>query len=274
MKAEEAKKIADQALQNLTDALKSGKSERLTQYLAMLAKFHRYSFGNVLLILSQKPDATHVAGFGTWKQMGRFVKKGEKGIVIIAPMSIRPKDDQAEAKPEAQRASPILRFRGVYVFDVSQTDGQVLPEPSRVSGDPQHHLAAIKAMVGAKGIKLDSDDLPPGADGVSRGGRISVRSGLEPANEFSVIAHELAHELLHRGDQRPTSKTVRETEAEAVAYVVCQAIGLQAGTAASDYIQLYDGKTETLAASLDRIQHMAAEIIAALQCPNEQAVAA
>lgn len=79
MKAEEAKKIADQALQNLTDAIKSGKSERLTQYLGMLAKFHRYSFGNVLLILSQKPDATRVAGFSTWKQMGRFVKKGEKG---------------------------------------------------------------------------------------------------------------------------------------------------------------------------------------------------
>ena len=274
MKAEEAKKIADQALQNLTDALKSGKSERLTQYLAMLARFHRYSFGNVLLILSQNPDATHVAGFSTWKQMGRFVKKGEKGIVIIAPMSIRPKDDQAESKPEGEKARPILRFRGVYVFDVSQTDGQELPEPSRVGGDPRHHLAAIKEIVQAKGITLDYDDLPIGADGVSRGGRISIRPGLEPANEFSVIAHELAHELLHRGDQRPTSKTVRETEAEAVAFVVCQAIGLQTGTAASDYIQLYDGKTETLAASLDRIQHTAAEIIAALQCPNEQAVAA
>lgn len=127
MKAEEAKKIADQALQNLTDALKSGKSERLTQYLAMLAKFHRYSFGNVLLILSQKPDATHVAGFGTWKQMGRFVKKGEKGIVIIAPMSIRPKEQEPANEP-VKPSRPILRFRGVYVFDVSQTDGQELPE--------------------------------------------------------------------------------------------------------------------------------------------------
>lgn len=274
MKAEEAKKIADQALKNLTDALKSGKSERLTQYLAMLAKFHRYSFGNVLLILSQKPDATHVAGFGTWKQMGRFVKKGEKGIVIIAPMSIRPKEEEAGTQP-AERARPILRFRGVYVFDVSQTDGQGLPEPARVSGNPRHHLESIRALVAARGITLDNDDLPQGADGVSRGGRISIRPGLEPANEFSVIVHELAHELLHRGEDRKTlSKTVRETEAEAVAFVVSQAIGLDTGTAASDYIQLYDGKTETLAASLDRIQHVAADIIAALQCPNEQAVAA
>ena len=275
MKAEEAKKIADQALQQLSEALKNGKSERLTSYLAMLARFHRYSFGNVLLILSQRPEATHVAGFGTWKQMGRFVKKGEKGIVIIAPMAIRPKDEEArEGDQKAERAKPQLRFRGVFVFDVSQTDGEALPEPSQVAGDPSHHLHQLKAQVAERGIKLDYDDLPVGADGVSRGGRISIRPGLEPANEFSVIAHELAHELLHRGDQRPTSKQVRETEAEAVAFVVCQSIGLATGSAASDYIQLYDGKTETLAASLDRIQHAAAEIIAALKSPNEQAVAA
>lgn len=274
MKAEEAKKIADQALQSLSDALKNGRSEQLTQYLAMLAKFHRYSFGNVLMILSQKRDATHVAGFNTWKQMGRYVKKGEKGIVIIAPMSIRPKEDQPESTPNGKQTKPILRFRGVHVFDVSQTDGHELPEPSRVSGDPAHHLAAIKELVQAKGITLDNDDLPIGADGVSRGGRISIRAGLEPANEFSVIVHELAHELLHRGEDRPTGKTVRETEAEAVAYVVCQAIGLDTGTAASDYIQVYDGKTETLAASLDRIQHIATNIIAIIQCASSHAIVA
>ncbi|MEK6701635.1 MAG: ArdC family protein [Planctomycetota bacterium] len=274
MKAEEAKKIADQALDNLADALKKGKSDQITQYLAMLARFHRYSFGNVLLILWQNPEATHVAGFGTWKQMGRFVKKGEKGIVIVAPMNIRPKDDEPESKDQAERAKPRLRFRGVFVFDVSQTDGQPLPEPARVSGDPQHHLTRLKEQVAGRGISLDYDNLPPGADGVSRGGQISVRSGLAPAHEFSVIAHELAHELLHRGDQRPASKTVRETEAEAVAFVVCQAIGLETGTAASDYIQLYDGKTETLAASLDRIQRVAADIIAALRGRDEEAFAA
>jgi hypothetical protein len=274
MKAEDAKKIADQALEDLANALKNGKSEQLTKYLAMLATFHRYSFGNVLLILAQKPNATHVAGFGTWKQLGRFVKKGEKGIVIIAPMSIRPKEDKPENQKPSDQAKPILRFRGVYIFDVSQTDGQALPEPSRVNGDPQHHLAALKQLVQAKGIEFGYDDVPLGADGVSRGGRISIRSGLTPAEEFSVIVHELAHELLHRGDDRPTSKTVRETEAEAVAFVVCHAIGLDTGTAASDYIQLYDGKAETLAASLDCIQHVAADIIAAIQDANEQAIAA
>jgi len=271
MKAEQAKKIADQALAQLADALQKGRSEDLTRYLSMLAKFHRYSFGNVMLIVSQKPDATHVAGFTTWKQMGRYVKKGEKGIVIIAPMVIRNRDDRAK---DGEQQKPIMRFRGVYVFDLSQTDGQPLPEPARVNGDASGHIDRIKALVAERGIKLDNDDLPSGADGVSRGGRISIRPGLAPAHEFSVIAHELAHELLHRGESRPQSKTVRETEAEAVAFVVCQAVGLDAGSAARDYIQLYDGKTETLAQSLDRIQHVAAEIIAAINAPNEQALAA
>ncbi|QOJ14844.1 MAG: DUF1738 domain-containing protein [Planctomycetia bacterium] len=273
MKAEQAKKIADQALEQLAEALNSGRSEELTRYLSMLAKFHRYSFGNVMLILSQKPDATHIAGFNTWKQIGRFVKKGEKGIVIIAPMVIRNRDDQP--KEGEQQDKPMLRFRGVYVFDVSQTDGEPLPEPARVNGDPGRHINRLRQVIAERGITIDSDDLPFGADGVSRGGRISIRSGLEPANEFSVTVHEFAHELLHRGDDRPKSKTVRETEAEAIAFVVCQAIGLENGTAASDYIQLYDGKTETLAQSLDRIQHVAAEIIAALHdVPDEQAHAA
>lgn len=263
MKAEEARKIADNALSELGDALRRGKSEQLVQYLGMLAKLHRYSFGNVLLILSQKSDATHVAGFHTWKQLGRFVKKGEKGIVILAPMIIRPKaDDSIEETGEGKKR--ILRFRAVYVFDVSQTDGDALPTPSVVSGDPSHYLEPLRALVASNGISLDHEGLPVGADGVSRGGRISIRTGLEPANEFSVTVHELAHELLHRGEDRPTSKTVRETEAEAVAFVVCQAVGLSTGTAASDYIQLYDGNTETLAASLERIQMAAAEIVRAL----------
>jgi antirestriction protein ArdC len=272
MKAEQAKKIADQALEQLAEALKSGRSEELTRYLAMLARFHKYSFGNVMLILSQMPDATHVAGFHTWKQMGRFVKKGEKGIVIIAPMVLRKQDEEAK---DGDKPESILRFRGVYVFDVSQTDGEPLPEPTRIGGDPGAHIDRLRQVIAGRGITLDNADVPPDALGVSRGDRISIRPGLEPAVEFSVTVHEFAHELLHRGEDRPASKTVRETEAEAVAFVVCRAIGLETGTAASDYIQLFDGKTETLAQSLDRIQHVAAEIIAALhEAPDEQAQAA
>lgn len=135
------------------------------------------------------------------------------------------------------------------------------------------HLPRLREAIARRGIVLDTIDVPLGADGVSRGGRISIRPGMPAAQEFSVLVHELAHELLHRGESRPASKTVRETEAEAVAFVVNSAIGLDTGSASADYIQLYDGKTETLAASLDRIQHAATGIIKAVLGKVEHAEA-
>lgn len=253
------------ALAELDEALQKGKSETLIRYLAMLARFHRYSYGNVLLIASQRPEATHVAGFQTWKKLGRFVKKGEKGILILAPIIIRrPKDNDAEAD-DTHEAETVLRFRGVHVFDVAQTDGEPLPAPAEVAGDPGACLSRLRGAVTARGISLDYDELPGGAEGVSRGGRISLRPGLAPAHEFSVLVHELAHELLHQGAEKPPAKVVRETEAEAVAFVVCHAIGLDTGTAASDYIQLYRGNTAQLAQSFDRIQRAAAEIIEGME---------
>lgn len=265
MKAEQAKKLADEALGQLTAALEQGKSETLAAYLAAMGRFHDYSFGNIMLICSQKPDATHVAGFQTWKQFGRFVKQGEHGIVIIAPMLIKPKED-----PQPQRADDedrsILRFKAVYVFDVSQTDGEPLPEFARVGGNPNGHTDRLKALVTAKGIALEYAETLGGAHGVSHGGRIQLLADLPPAEEFEVLTHELAHELLHKrdaGGERP-AKTVRETEAEAVAFVVCQAIGLDTNTAPVDYIQLYAGDKATLAASLDRIQQVASSIIEAI----------
>src|SRR5262245_12831606 len=100
MKAEEAKKLADQALDNLLAALDAGKSDALATYLAAMGHFHDYSFGNVMLIVMQKPEATHVAGFQTWKRLRRFVRQGERGIVIIAPMLITSKDDRHEGDEE------------------------------------------------------------------------------------------------------------------------------------------------------------------------------
>jgi hypothetical protein len=284
MNVEAAKKIADQALTTLTDALAQGKSATLTQYLAMMARFHRYSFRNICLIAMQRPEATQVAGFTTWKQMGRFVKGGEKGIVIVAPMVIKPKEaQQAESAPSStldEDGKPIMRFRGVYVFDIAQTDGEPLPALSRIGGDPGDALQRLQEAIRSRGIKLDHEDLPPGCDGVSRGGHISIRPGMPPAEEFSVTVHELAHELLHRQDadapesQPRPSKTVRETQAEAVAYVVCSAIGLEVGDASRDYIQLYNGDAKTLIASMEAVQIAASKIIDAITPQAEEREAA
>ena len=264
MKAEQAKKLADEGLANLEQALQRGNSESLTAYLAAMGRFHQYSFGNVMLICSQKPDATHVAGFNTWKKFNRFVRKGEHGIVIIAPMLIKPKDDGAATSADGEDRN-ILRFKAVYVFDVTQTDGEPLPEFARVGGNPNGHTERLKSFVEQQSVKLEYADDLGAARGVSTGGTIKLLTDLPPAEEFSTLVHELAHEMLHRrdGEKRP-SKTVRETEAEAVAFVVSQAIGLDSGTAAVDYIRLYDGDTDTLTASLDRIQKTAAAIIEAI----------
>jgi hypothetical protein len=282
MNAESAKKIADQALTTLTDALAEGKSQTLIQYLAMMAKFPQYSFRNICLIAMQRPQATHVAGFTAWKQLGRFVKSGQKGIVIVAPMLIKPKDaaeGSATTQPNGSESTlnqSVMRFRGVYVFDVDQTEGKPLPALASIGGDPGEALAQLQAAIRSRGIKLDHDDVPIGCDGVSRGGHISIRPGMQPAEEFSVTVHELAHELLHHqaasdaeGSKAPRlSKTVRETQAEAVAYVVCSAIGLEVGNAAKDYIQLYEGDAKTLIASMEAVQSAASKIISAIM-PHE-----
>jgi hypothetical protein len=258
MKADEAKKLANGALEDLATALKNGKSETLTAYLGALARFHDYSFGNVMLIAMQKPDATHVAGFQTWKKLGRWVNKGEKGIVIIAPLVGKKRDASEEEGPA------LYGFRAVYVFDISQTDGEPLPDLASTQGDPGPYTGRLKALVAARGIELHYEADLGGALGQSAGGTIRILQDLEPAEEFAVLVHEVAHELLHHNNGRRPPKLVRETEAEAVAAVVSQAVGLQSTAAASDYIQLYQGSSETLADSLQHIQQAATLIIEAL----------
>lgn len=278
MKTEDAKTLIEQQLDNLSNALESGNSETLSAFLSTMARFHRYSLGNVLLIMCQAPEATHVAGFATWKSLGRFVKSGEKGIAILAPMLLKDRSNDEDSSPEnasftnardtegAQDASERhLRFRVVYVFDVDQTDGEPLPEFAKVSGEPGDYSDRLKGLVRQLSIELEYGEELGGAFGVSKGGTITLQQGLDPAQEFTTLVHELAHEILHQGEGRAgTTKTSRELEAEAVAFVVAQAVGLDTGTASSDYIQLYKGDKELLSKSLDSIRRTAGTILEAL----------
>ncbi len=267
MKVEQAKTLTENAISKLATALAQGKSEALKTYLAAMAKFHNYSIGNILLIACQYPNASHVAGFNTWKKFGRYVKKGEKGILIIAPVVRGKRDESLEDETESRM---LVGFKAAYVFDVSQTEGEHLPEFACVSGDPREYIPILKTHIWQAGIEVEYSTELGAAQGVSVGGKILLRSDLPPAEEFSVLVHEYAHELLHRGVDRATyNKTVRETEAEAVAFVVCEAVGLSTNNAAADYIHLYSGSQETLAQSLDRIQQTAATIIQAIT-PKEK----
>ncbi|RIK67139.1 MAG: DUF1738 domain-containing protein [Planctomycetota bacterium] len=265
MKVEQAKQLAEDALNQLIADVERGGSDAFKAYLATMARFHHYSFGNCMMIAMQRPDATHVAGFNRWKELGRFVKAGEKGIVIIAPMLLRKKATAGDTAPAEQDAETLLRFKAVYVFDVSQTDGKPLPEFARVGGDPNGHTERLKEFIAQRAVTVEYSEDIGSADGVSKGGKIVIRPDLTPAEEFSVLVHEMAHEMLHRTERRKeTSKTIRETEAEAVAFVVCQAIGLDTNGAAADYIKLYNGDKETLTESLDHIQKTATSIIEAI----------
>src|SRR5271154_4944407 len=263
MKVEQAKQIVSKAIEELSQSLERGHSETLRNYLAAIGRFHRYSLRNVMLIASQKPSATHVAGFHAWHKLGRFVKKGEKGIVILAPIA-RSKNESAK-QDETDESSTAVGFRAAYVFDINQTDGQELPEIGSVNGDPSQYRERLGRFIAEQDIALEySQDIAP-ARGTSAGGKITLLPGQSPAEEFATLAHELAHEMMHRTERRSsTSKPIRETEAEAVAFVVSHVIGLETGSAAQDYIQLYEGDAKLLTASLEYIQKAATQILNAI----------
>jgi antirestriction protein ArdC len=226
-----------------------------------MSRFHRYSVHNIWLIVSQRPTATRVAGFQTWRTLGRFVRRGEKGIAILAPIVGRRHDESSEDAELRQ----VLGFRAVYVFDVSQTDGEPLPESSHASGDPGVHRKTIVEAIRARGIVVEFADDLDGAQGRSYGGRIEILNGLSPAEEFGTIAHEFAHELLHRAAHGVESRDTRELEAEAVAFVVSQALSIEHLASSRDYIHLYRGNSDMLMQSLDRIQRTASTILTALE---------
>ncbi len=258
--------IIKQAVDFLIEQLEAGKSETLTAYLGAMARFHNYSFGNILAIARQKPTATHVAGIRAWNELGRFVKRGEKGIQILAPMvGYRRRNDAAEQEPETKPQPVLIGFRAVYVFDIGQTEGSDLPEFYRsISGEVGGKRDRLIVFLAQQNIRLEFSEKIVPALGVSYGGKIALLPGQSKAEEFTTLVHETAHELLHRAERRTiTTQTVRETEAEA--FIVGQAVGLEMGTASSDYIQLYHGNAALLAESLEVIQRTSAVILAAIR---------
>ena len=268
MTTEQAKQLSESALTRLMTALEQGHSAVLKQYLAVMSRFRKYSWTNCLLICAQFPAATFVGGFHFWMKLGRHVRKGEKGIAILAPIvgGKRSSDDEEMEQNEQTR---VFGFKACHVFDVSQTDGADLQEFASTKGDPQDYLSRLTRFVASQNISLEYDPRIAPARGMSSGGKITLLPNLSPAETVATLAHEIGHELLHRGERRnQTTHTVRETEAEAVAFVVCSAIGLDTNTASADYVQLHGGDKATLAHSLARIQQTASVILQAIE-PGE-----
>ena len=271
-----AKDIIAANVKSLIEQLEAGHSDALTAYLDAMSRFHNYSLGNILEIARQRPDATRVAGMYAWNQLGRRVKKGEKGIRILAPIIgiKRKKDEEAEKDITKQNTRVLVGFRNAYVFDVSQTEGAELPAMREVYGDVGENYDRLVSFIKEQGIELVFTEKIAPALGMSYGGRIAILPGQSKAETFATLVHELGHEMLHKSSRRTTTtKTVRETEAEAIAFVVGKAVGLEAGTASADYISLYHGNASLLAESLEVIQQASAVILAALQPPTEEQAA-
>ena len=231
-------------------------SQQMQEYLEACSKFHQYSYNNILLILMSSPHATAVAGYKRWLELNRYVKRGEKGIPILAPCLYRvdPDDPDNEAKE-------LRGFKVVYVFDISQTDGEPLPDPPDWKSPEKNQELNKKLVQFAEGIgiKVSIEKLSNGAQGVSKGGEVE----LDPSAGTKTLVHEIAHELMHRDKDSPRDKTIRELEAESVAFVVCSYFGLEVKTS-SNYVALHGATSDLLLSHLDRIRTNGAEIVNAI----------
>jgi hypothetical protein len=191
--------LIKQAVDFLIQQLEAGKSETLTAYLAAMARFHAYSFSNILSIVRARPDATHVAGIRTWNELGRFVKRGEKGIPILAPMigHRRRQDeaDQSSGTDDSAKPQPVLiGFRVVHVFDIRQTTGEDLPQfEQNITGDVGEHRDRLIEFLAQQNIALEYNENIAPALGVSYGGKIVLLPGQSDAEALVSLVHETAH---------------------------------------------------------------------------------
>jgi len=227
-------------------------SEEMLRYLDVYSKFHQYSIYNIFCIMMSYPEASQVAGFQRWKSMGRYVKKGEKGIPILAPILINEDPDD----PDSDK---ILRgFKIVYVYDISQTDGEPLPEPPNWKSPEKNKKLEEKLIQFAnkRGIRVSVVKLRGETQGVSKGKLIEI----DPSAGTKTLIHEIGHEILHRDENRPTESCLRELEAESVAYVVCKHFGLEISSS-PNYIALYGADSEMIMGHLERIRKTSIEII-------------
>lgn len=280
-KSEAADKVAamhEEVTAGVAALVEDGKWKAL---LAMQARFHSYSLGNLLLIAAQCPSATQVAGFRAWQGLGRQVRKGEKSIGILAPMTFAPKDDEgkgekstAEKATTGERSARKVRgWRRVSVFDVAQTDGEALPQITAavIEGEaPAGLWEALGAQVAAHGYALERGDTGP-ADGWTNPKTMTVRiAGHDvDAQAVAVLAHELGHiECGHLDEGAPTYATCRgrcEVEAESVAYVIATAHGIDASAASFGYVaQWAGGDVAVVRAAAETVTKAARRILTAL----------
>ena len=285
--AEKLKEITDRLEQGITELFDS---ERYKEYLRVMSKFHNYSFNNTLLIAMQKPDASLIAGFNSWKnQFQRNVKKGEKGIKIIAPSPFKIKQETEKIDPQTQKpvigrdGKPVTEekeitipaYKVVSVFDVSQTEGKELPDIAvdALTGDVEQYSDFFAALEKTSPVPIGFEKIEGGAHGYYHleDKRIALDEGMSELQTLKTAIHEIAHAKLHdidlnapKDEQQPrVDRRTREVEAESVAYTVCQHYGLDTSDYSFGYVAGWSSGRELaeLKSSLETIRSAAADII-------------
>ena len=282
---ERVKEIVSSIEQNIQDLFQS---ERYFDYLRTMSRFHSYSVNNTILIHMQRPHASMpAAGFNKWKQFGRHVKKGEKGLTIIAPTPLKKKIEEMRLDPDTkapvldrdgniiidEKTVEIPLFKPVKVFTADQTEGKPLPSlATGLTGDVQQYEAFMEALRRTSPMPISFAPLEPNTDGVCSFTKqtISIREGMSQVQTVCAAVHEIGHAVLHdreknrlsaaagNTDKEPPKikdENTMEVEAESVSYAVCQYYGIDTSANSIGYIAGWskDKSLPELKASLDTI---------------------
>lgn len=283
--------MKEDKVQELTKQLEAGikdlyNSDKYKDYLDVMSKFHNYSSNNIGLILLQKPDATKVAGFNSWKNnFKRFVNKGEKGIAILAPAPYKKTIEVDKIDPNTNK--PMLNsdgtkekeqkeitqnyFRVVYVFDISQTNGEPLPElATKLTDEVKGFDDLFLILKNVSEFPIEYEDIKSSANGycdpVNK--RIAIKEGLGEAQIIKTTIHEIAHSILHSDiKNKEKDSSTREVEAESIAYVVSNVLGIDTSSYSFGYVGGWskDKELTQLKSSLDIIQKTAHDLISNIE---------
>ena len=287
----------EEQLKQITEQLEQGvaeifTSEKYTEYLNTMAKFHNYSFNNTLLIAMQKPEATLVAGYQAWqKNFERHVNKGEKAIRILAPAPYKIKEERDKLDPvtgemmfdengmpqKEETEVTIPAFRAVSVFDVSQTDGKPIPEleVNELLSTVEGYEDFVQALMNISPVPIAFEDIPGDSKGYfsTAEKRIAVQENMSESQTLKTMVHEVAHSMLHDKEVNQSmdipvkDRNTKEVEAESVAFTVCQHFGIDTSDYSFGYIAGWSSgrNMKELKSSLDTIRKTASELITGIE---------
>ena len=266
-------------IDEITEQLEQGvknvfESAEYKAYLELVSKFYDYSINNVFLIFMQMPTATHVAGFKAWQdKFKRHVKKGEKGIKILAPCPHKVKKEvEDENGNKTEKEIQYTTYRAVSVFDISQTEGEDVPSlTTELTGDVADFATTYKKLESLSPVPVGYEEIKSGAKGYYSPSekRIAINSGMADVQTLKTLVHEIAHAKLHDedGEEKDADRGTKEVQAESVAYIVCNELGLDTSDYSLTYVAGWSSGKETkeLTASMDVIKRTAKEMIEALR---------